>query len=177
MPSLMNRYYLQRTALGYSFTAIFVDNIIKFFMYVFPLSFTVSHEVPEHPVVSPSSNHVFEKRLIEKYIAENGVDPISQEPLTVEQLIDIKGLYISKNFFTIVKCIVKSMLPKDTVQIKAKGGERGMGMGAESTGVIGTVAIVVLRHSLKERKKPSNHFPPSKKNQKHCLKVPRSIDM
>ncbi|XP_071848951.1 pre-mRNA-processing factor 19-like [Apostichopus japonicus] len=51
---------------------------------------SISHEVPEHPVVSPSSNHVFEKRLIEKYIAENGVDPISQEPLTVEQLIDIK---------------------------------------------------------------------------------------
>ena len=51
----------------------------------------VSHEVPEHPVVSPVSNHVFERRLIEKYIAENGVDPINGEALAEDQLIDIKG--------------------------------------------------------------------------------------
>ena len=51
----------------------------------------VSNEVPEHPVVSPVSNHVFEKRLIEKYIAENGTDPITQEPLSEDQLIELKG--------------------------------------------------------------------------------------
>ena len=51
----------------------------------------VSNEVPEHPVVSPVSNHVFERRLIEKYIAENGTDPITQEPLSEDQLIEIKG--------------------------------------------------------------------------------------
>ena len=52
----------------------------------------VSNEVPEHPCVSPSSNCVFERRLIEKYLAENGVDPITNDVLSEEQLIDIKGI-------------------------------------------------------------------------------------
>uniref|UniRef100_A0A2K6AEQ8 Pre-mRNA-processing factor 19 n=1 Tax=Mandrillus leucophaeus TaxID=9568 RepID=A0A2K6AEQ8_MANLE len=50
-----------------------------------------SNEVPEHPCVSPVSNHVYERRLIEKYIAENGTDPINNQPLSEEQLIDIKA--------------------------------------------------------------------------------------
>uniref|UniRef100_A0A8D1MTE2 Pre-mRNA-processing factor 19 n=1 Tax=Sus scrofa TaxID=9823 RepID=A0A8D1MTE2_PIG len=50
----------------------------------------ISNEVPEHPCVSPVSNHVYERRLIEKYIAENGTDPINNQPLSEEQLIDIK---------------------------------------------------------------------------------------
>uniref|UniRef100_A0A673LH57 Pre-mRNA-processing factor 19 n=1 Tax=Sinocyclocheilus rhinocerous TaxID=307959 RepID=A0A673LH57_9TELE len=50
----------------------------------------ISNEVPEHPCVSPVSNQVYERRLIEKYIAENGADPISGQPLSEEQLIDIK---------------------------------------------------------------------------------------
>lgn len=55
------------------------------------LRFAVSNEVPEHPCVSPVSNHVYERRLIEKYIAENGTDPVNNQPLSEEQLIDIKG--------------------------------------------------------------------------------------
>uniref|UniRef100_A0A674BU32 Pre-mRNA-processing factor 19 n=1 Tax=Salmo trutta TaxID=8032 RepID=A0A674BU32_SALTR len=50
----------------------------------------ISNEVPEHPCVSPVSNQVFERRLIEKFIAENGVDPMNSQPLSEEQLIDIK---------------------------------------------------------------------------------------
>uniref|UniRef100_A0A674CQ65 Pre-mRNA-processing factor 19 n=1 Tax=Salmo trutta TaxID=8032 RepID=A0A674CQ65_SALTR len=50
----------------------------------------ISNEVPEHPCVSPVSNQVFERRLIEKYIAENGTDPMNRQPLSEEQLIDIK---------------------------------------------------------------------------------------
>ncbi len=42
-------------------------------------------------MVSPVSGQVYEKRLIEKYLAENGCDPINQEPLTPEQLVAIKG--------------------------------------------------------------------------------------
>ncbi|XP_024292410.1 pre-mRNA-processing factor 19 isoform X1 [Oncorhynchus tshawytscha] len=50
----------------------------------------ISNEVPELPCVSPVSNQVFERRLIEKYIAENGTDPMNGQPLSEEQLIDIK---------------------------------------------------------------------------------------
>lgn len=55
----------------------------------------VSNEVPEHPVVSPVSGSIFEKRLIEKYLAENGVDPITGKELTVDQLIDIKSIFLA----------------------------------------------------------------------------------
>lgn len=60
--------------------------------YYLPFS-VVSNEVPEHPCVSPVSNHVYERRLIEKYIAENGTDPVNNQPLSEEQLIDIKGAH------------------------------------------------------------------------------------
>jgi len=50
----------------------------------------ISNEVPENPVVSPVSGQVYERRLIEKYLADNGVDPINKEPLSEEQLIEIK---------------------------------------------------------------------------------------
>ena len=46
--------------------------------------------MPEHPVVSPSSGQVYERKLIEKYVQENGIDPISQKPLSVDDLIEIK---------------------------------------------------------------------------------------
>lgn len=43
------------------------------------------------PVVSPTSGAVFERRILEKYIIENGVDPISGKDLRVEDLIEIKS--------------------------------------------------------------------------------------
>lgn len=42
-------------------------------------------------MVSPSSGAVFEKRIIEKYIIENGVDPLSGKELRIEDLIEIKS--------------------------------------------------------------------------------------
>jgi pre-mRNA-processing factor 19 len=51
---------------------------------------SISNEVPEHLCVSPVSNHVYERQLIEKSIAENGTDPINNQPLSEEQLINIK---------------------------------------------------------------------------------------
>ncbi|KFM80282.1 Pre-mRNA-processing factor 19, partial [Stegodyphus mimosarum] len=54
------------------------------------LSCALSNEVPEQPVVSPASGSIFEKRLIVKYIQENGTDPINGKELSEESLIEIK---------------------------------------------------------------------------------------
>ncbi|KAF9519599.1 hypothetical protein BS47DRAFT_1370636 [Hydnum rufescens UP504] len=50
----------------------------------------LSGEVPQTPTVSSKSGHIYERRLIEKYISENGTDPITGERLTEEDLIPIK---------------------------------------------------------------------------------------
>ncbi|KAI9308860.1 WD40-repeat-containing domain protein [Cunninghamella echinulata] len=50
----------------------------------------ISGEAPEQPVVSVKSGNLFEKRLIEKYITDNGKDPINGEEMTVDDLIEVK---------------------------------------------------------------------------------------
>ncbi|KAI9375248.1 WD40-repeat-containing domain protein [Aspergillus egyptiacus] len=50
----------------------------------------ISGEAPQVPVVSPKSGSVFEKRLIEAYIAENGKDPVTGEELSTDDLIEVK---------------------------------------------------------------------------------------
>jgi len=57
---------------------------------------SISGEVPEHPVVSPVSKHVFEKRLIEKFIVENGTDPITGETLSEADLIELQTTPVTK---------------------------------------------------------------------------------
>lgn len=47
--------------------------------------------MPEDPVLSAVSNHVFEKRLILKYVQQTGLDPVNGKPLNEDQLIEIKG--------------------------------------------------------------------------------------
>uniref|UniRef100_A0A0N4ZY06 Pre-mRNA-processing factor 19 n=1 Tax=Parastrongyloides trichosuri TaxID=131310 RepID=A0A0N4ZY06_PARTI len=66
---------------------------------------SISGEVPQEPVVSHVSGNIFEKRLILKFIEENGVDPINGVQLTKEQLTDIKlneedGTSAPRNFNT-----------------------------------------------------------------------------
>ncbi|KAE8154962.1 WD40-repeat-containing domain protein [Aspergillus avenaceus] len=51
----------------------------------------ISGEAPQVPVVSPKSGNVFEKRLIEAYIAEHGKDPVNGEELSTDDLIDVKS--------------------------------------------------------------------------------------
>jgi len=51
----------------------------------------ISGETPEEPVISKKSGHVFEKRVIEKYLRENdGKDPITHEAMSSEDLLPIK---------------------------------------------------------------------------------------
>ncbi|KAF2773015.1 WD40 repeat-like protein [Teratosphaeria nubilosa] len=50
----------------------------------------ISGTAPEAPVASRKSGNVFERRLIEAYISENGTDPVNGEELSVDDLIDLK---------------------------------------------------------------------------------------
>lgn len=50
----------------------------------------VSGEVPAEPVVSKKSGALFEKRLALKYIADNGTDPTTGEPMTADDLLELK---------------------------------------------------------------------------------------
>ncbi|KAK0704414.1 WD40-repeat-containing domain protein [Lasiosphaeris hirsuta] len=50
----------------------------------------ISGEIPEEPVVSRKTGTVFEKRLILKYIEENGKEPGTDEELHPEDLLDVK---------------------------------------------------------------------------------------
>jgi len=51
----------------------------------------ISGEPPLEPVVSKKSNNVYERRLIVKYINENGTDPITGEKLEESDLVAIKA--------------------------------------------------------------------------------------
>jgi hypothetical protein len=51
----------------------------------------ISGEPPLEPVVSAKSGKVYERRLIVKYINENGTDPITGEKLEESDLIAIKA--------------------------------------------------------------------------------------
>ncbi|KAK7393649.1 hypothetical protein VNO78_22209 [Psophocarpus tetragonolobus] len=51
---------------------------------------SISGEVPEEPVVSRNSGLLFEKRLIERHIADYGKCPITGEPLTMDDIVPIK---------------------------------------------------------------------------------------
>ncbi|KAI6953979.1 hypothetical protein KC329_g18904, partial [Hortaea werneckii] len=58
----------------------------------------ISGEAPEQPVASRKSGvgNVFEKRLIEAYIAENGSDPVNGEELSPDDLVDLKQSRLAK---------------------------------------------------------------------------------
>lgn len=50
----------------------------------------LSGEVPEVPVISPASGSIFERRLIEKHLADHDTDPVNGKTLTVADLIEIQ---------------------------------------------------------------------------------------
>eukprot|EP00879_Flechtneria_rotunda_P002006 GHRR01002183.1.p1 GENE.GHRR01002183.1~~GHRR01002183.1.p1 ORF type:complete len:517 (+),score=206.67 GHRR01002183.1:358-1908(+) len=49
----------------------------------------ISGVVPEQPVVSKKSGHVFEKSLITKYVAETGKDPVTGQELSEDDLLPL----------------------------------------------------------------------------------------
>ena len=51
----------------------------------------ISGEPPQEPVVVAKSGKVYEKRLILKYINENGTDPVTGDKLEESDLIAIKA--------------------------------------------------------------------------------------
>eukprot|EP00290_Baffinella_frigidus_P012534 CAMPEP_0180147868 /NCGR_PEP_ID=MMETSP0986-20121125/19587_1 /TAXON_ID=697907 /ORGANISM="non described non described, Strain CCMP2293" /LENGTH=502 /DNA_ID=CAMNT_0022093649 /DNA_START=29 /DNA_END=1537 /DNA_ORIENTATION=+ len=51
----------------------------------------MSGEAPAEPVVSRKTGHVFEKRLITKFIQDSGNCPVTGEPLTEDDLVEIKA--------------------------------------------------------------------------------------
>jgi pre-mRNA-processing factor 19 len=51
----------------------------------------ISGEAPLDPVVSKKSGNVYERRLVLKYIADNGTDPITGEKLEESDLLSIKA--------------------------------------------------------------------------------------
>lgn len=65
---------------------------------------SVTNEVPEQPVISPLSGAIFERRIIEKYILENGCDPITGKELKAEELIEIKSK------FSRPQCVIASAI-------------------------------------------------------------------
>ncbi|KAM6498003.1 WD40-repeat-containing domain protein [Amanita muscaria] len=52
---------------------------------------SISGEIPQEPVVSAKSGNVYERRLILKYITENGTDPVTGEKLEESDLIAVKA--------------------------------------------------------------------------------------
>jgi len=63
----------------------------------------ISGETVEEPVVSQVSGTVYEKRLIHKWIQENGTDPVNDAQLDIDQLIEVKP-----------ECLVKPKAPNHT---------------------------------------------------------------
>ncbi|ODA77028.1 hypothetical protein RJ55_07545 [Drechmeria coniospora] len=51
----------------------------------------ISGESPQEPVVSKKSGIIYEKRLIEKYIGENGTEPDTGDALAAEDLLAVKA--------------------------------------------------------------------------------------
>ncbi|KDD75836.1 Prp19/Pso4-like protein, partial [Helicosporidium sp. ATCC 50920] len=50
---------------------------------------SISGTVPEEPVVSSKSGHLYEKQLVLKIIKETGRDPVTDEPLEESELLPL----------------------------------------------------------------------------------------
>lgn len=55
---------------------------------------SITGELAEAPVISKKTGHVFEKRVIEKYLDVNQTCPISNQPLTKADIIPLQSTLI-----------------------------------------------------------------------------------
>ena len=51
---------------------------------------SISGVVPEQPVISVKSGHLFERSLVEKYVKETGKCPVTSESLSLDELLPLK---------------------------------------------------------------------------------------
>lgn len=52
---------------------------------------SISGVVPEQPVISVKSGHLFERSLVEKYVRETGKCPVTSESLSLDELLPLKA--------------------------------------------------------------------------------------
>lgn len=62
----------------------------------------MSNEVAQEPVFNRASGHVYERKLVEKYIRENGKDPASGIECTIEDLQEIKSMCMDFMSFVVL---------------------------------------------------------------------------
>ncbi len=49
----------------------------------------VSGEAPQDPVVSKTTGHVYERKLIEKYVVDQGKDPMTGEDMSMDDVVSL----------------------------------------------------------------------------------------
>ena len=60
-------------------------------LYTMSFFCALSGEPPQDPVISTKNGHVYERRLILKYITDNGTDPITGDKLDETDLVSVKA--------------------------------------------------------------------------------------
>lgn len=75
---------------------------LLFFLLFFLFFFSVSGEVPQEPVISTKTGHLFERRLIEKYLTAGGKCPISGVDLNETDLLSVQGMFMYVHVFYII---------------------------------------------------------------------------
>ncbi|RLV94916.1 Pre-mRNA-processing factor 19 [Spathaspora sp. JA1] len=87
--------FQQLTKAAFALTSQFeLHNLSIYNQYITTLQImfcAISGERLKNPVFSPSSKYIFEKRNIENYIDASGTDPMSGDPVEVEELIAINN--------------------------------------------------------------------------------------
>lgn len=55
-----------------------------------PFFCAISGQVPEEPVINSKTGHLFERKLVEKFVKETGKCPVTNESMSLDDLVPIK---------------------------------------------------------------------------------------